>query len=119
MPTEIIDLDAALPPDKKVRLAGATYTLPGDLPVELFLRVQRASSEMQTNVDEDTVRGLSDAILELFRTRNPQMKALPTSLGIGQLVTMLISVYGGGDPVIPPTTRGATKPKRSTNRSRS
>lgn len=111
---EIIDLDAALPPDKKVRIGGKTYLLPGDIPVELFLKVQRAAGGDGSG---DVVADLRDALLELFQARDRSMKSLP--LGMGQLMELIPRVYMGTGPDPPRPTRGATGTSRPRSRSRS
>src|SRR5579859_3001959 len=90
----IIDLDAALPPDKKVKLGGRVYTLPGDIPTELFLRIQQATATVGSD-KEDGVQVLYDAILDLFRTRDKTVTALP--LGLAQMVTAFATIYGQQD----------------------
>ena len=114
MPTEIIDLDAALPPDKRVKLAGKVYSLPGDLPVELFLRIQRASTSLGEN---GAIEDLHGAVLELFRSRDKTVKELP--IGMAQMVTLIVQVYTGEAEPNPPRTRGATGSSRPRSRSRS
>lgn len=37
------DLDALVSNDLEVRLGGSTYSLPGDLPLEIFVKVNKAS----------------------------------------------------------------------------
>jgi hypothetical protein len=38
---KVVNLDELLPPDLTVRFRGRTYTLPGDLPLDLLLRIGR------------------------------------------------------------------------------
>lgn len=117
MMAEIIDLDDALPPDKKVRIHGEVYSLPGDIPTELFLRIQRATGQIQ---EDDGIDRLYQAVLDLFKERDPAIESLP--LGLTQIVTLFSTVYGvqGEDDERPPQTRGtATGSSRSKTRSRS
>ena len=111
---QIIDLDAALPPDKQVRIGGEVHTLPGDIPVELFLRIQRAAAELEAATTAGDVTAsigdLHEAILTLFRERDATITHLP--LGTGQMASLLMRVYLAAE--VPPTTptSGATKPSR-------
>jgi hypothetical protein len=91
MPTKIIDLDELASEPKRVRLAGRVYTLPGDLPVELWLRLQRQAQE-EGQSDGEALRFLYEQILELFRFGDPKIKELP--LGMAQLITLIAKVYG-------------------------
>lgn len=116
MATRIIDLDVLLPEDKHVRMGGKVYILPGDLPVELYLKVQeatRVSGEVDTSVED-----LRAAMIELLQIRNRSITKLPAGMGMAQMVTLITNVYMGGDDAAPkaPRTGGAT---RSTSRSRS
>lgn len=104
----IIELDDALPPDKKVRLAGKVYTLPGDIPTPLFLRIQRAT---QNIAGDEGIENLSEAIVDLFRTRDASIVELP--LGLAQMVTLFSTVYGAPDEEEPDEAR-PTKPTRGT-----
>ncbi len=110
----IIDLDEALPPDITVKLGGKSYRLPGDIPTPLFLRIQQATGSLGT--DDDGITALADAILDLFRTRDPSLTELP--LGLTQMVTLFSTVYGvqaEGEDDDPPTgrTRGTGTSSRS------
>lgn len=104
MPTEIIDLDELVSPPKKVRIQGNVYTLPSELPVELYLRLrvaEQAYAEAQENgeeVDENQrVEELHDLLLELFREHQPDLEKLPG--GLIQLFTIIPRVYGAASVV--------------------
>jgi hypothetical protein len=114
---EIIDLDAALPPDKQVKLGGNIYKLPGDLPVELYLRVQRAS---KTLGDESSIEDLRDAVIELFQSRDAKITKLPADFGLGQLITLLVQVYmPPAEPDPTPRRAGTASSSKQRGRSRS
>lgn len=65
--SNIIDLDALVPDDKRVTLKGRTYTLPGDMPMATYLRVS-AIAQMQDGgaTQEDLLGSTVDALVELF-----------------------------------------------------
>src|SRR5690242_7249738 len=116
MSTKIIDLDAVLGDDKKVRLAGKTYTLPPDIPVELYLKLNRESEQERT--DAEVVSELYEDVLGLFKYGDPKITKLPISLG--QLLIAIGRVYGSdSEPGVedPPTRRtaGSRSSSRASN----
>lgn len=114
---QIIDLDVALPPDKQVRMDGVVYRLPGDLPVELYLRIQRAGDSLE---DVGSIEELRDAVLELFQSRDPKIKSLPATFGLGRLITLLAQVYmAPAEPDPTPRRAGTASSSKSSGRSRS
>jgi hypothetical protein len=121
MATQITDLDAVLGDPKKVRLGGRIYTLPPDLPVELYLRINQFAKEGLGDVE--MVERLRDELLELFRYADKTIKTLPLSMT--QLVTAIGTIYGSSDteetPARPPRTRGGatSSSRKSRTRSRS
>lgn len=117
---EIIDLDAALPPDKQVKLAGTVYKLPGDLPVELYLRVQRAAQAIGTpEAGEEVVEEMVDILERLFRTRYPEWQ-LPSDVGLARLITAINQIYvAQPEPDPTPRRAGTASSKRASSRSRS
>ncbi len=62
MSTNITDLDALVPNDKQVRLGGVVYDLPGDLPMEIFLKLNRAS---EIEEDGDELKALEEMVSTL------------------------------------------------------
>lgn len=119
MATPIVDLDQFLGADKRVKLRGQTYTLPPDLPVEVYLRIQRAATEGLE--EREQVETLYGELLELFRYGDPKIEKLP--LGMTQLLIVIPAVYNpdavDGDAEERPTrtrTRGGKSPTRSNNR---
>lgn len=59
------DLDALVPTDKKVQLGGVMYTLPGDLPLEIYLRVNKAS-ELEKEDEAQALAEAVGALVDLF-----------------------------------------------------
>lgn len=59
------DLDALVPDELRVRLGGIDYILPGDLPLEVYLRVNKAG-ELEDQDEEAAIRGVLNAMVDLF-----------------------------------------------------
>lgn len=59
------DLDALVPTDKTVKLGGVEYKLPGDLPLETYLRMNKAGSLEDTD-DKAALDELVGASVGLF-----------------------------------------------------
>lgn len=126
--TKIINLDELLPADKKVELNGVVYTLPGDIPTPLYLKITGFEPDSEEAAERQVIENLYNALLELFQYGNPDLTELPLSLG--QTLQAIGVVYGGAgdteddaDAARPPkrTRGGATKSgqnrKRTTSRS--
>lgn len=113
--TQIIDLDAILGDDKQVRLAGKTYKLPPDIPVALYLKINKFSQE--ENPDMDLIEMLYRELVKLFQYGDPKLQELP--IGVTQAVQAIQVIYGApdaeGNGQGPPPTRGG---KTSSTRSR-
>lgn len=107
MAQEIVDLDVVAGPPKKVRLAGKVYTLPPDLPVELYLRLnQQAQAEMS---DHEQIVELYNELLELFRYGDPRIRELP--VGLVTLISAIPTIYGSLEPPEPEPV-GRRPPRR-------
>lgn len=107
MPATIIDLDEILGDPKRVRLAGKVYTLPADVPVELFLQVNKLSQQ-EDRAESEIVEQMYEDLLGLFRVHQPTLKALPISLG--QLLVAFSTIYGKEEePAKPTRPPGATR----------
>lgn len=121
-PARIIDLDALAPPDITVRLAGETYSFPGDCPLPVFLRVQGLQQRVDDGAAEDElVDEITGAMLDLFRVRQPAMEHLPDGIGVTTLMGLVGTLYGEPDPDAevepdpPVPARSAAGGTRSTN----
>lgn len=113
------DLDALVPTDKDVKLGGIKYTLPGDLPLEIYIRINKAS-ELEEESEQDALDHMVNAMVDLFawlyadkpeedRIREEVGKTLK-SRGIKFNTTLLQHIYGQDleEPVessdeVPPT----------------
>lgn len=100
----IIDLDALVPADKKVTLKGQVYTVPGDMPMTVFLKMQKAAAldGAEDITDEQLADAMIDPLWELFtyqlaadavEARAKLRRDLET-LGLGTYVKILPSIYG-------------------------
>ncbi len=125
MGTKIIDLSDVLSPDKQVRFTpdGPLYKVPGDIPVELYLRITSLQGA-EDGIDHDMVKVLHSELLELFRSCDPDISELPATLP--QLVLAIPRIYGpeADEPdESGPTTRrtpgGSSKRSPRSSRSRS
>jgi hypothetical protein len=97
------DLDALVPDDTHVKLGGVQYTLPGDLPLEIYVRVNKAS-ELEAEDEEAAVSQVVSAMVDLFawlyqdkpeesRIRTDVEKTL-RSRGIRFNTRLLQNIYG-------------------------
>ena len=118
MAQPITDLDELLGADKRVRLGGKVWTLPGDLPAELYLQVMRLAREDAS--EAEMIEALYDQLLDLFSYKEPGLKKLPVT--INQVVNGIAYIYGDGNAAKghgaarPPRARGASSSKRSRSR---
>lgn len=115
MAARLIDLDDLVPDDIDVKLHDVVYKLPGDIPVELMLRVEAAmqsfGSVKEREEGEAVAGDLLDAVTDLFRIRQPDLETIPIGLrGCVQLISELYKVQGDKpDPPKPaPKRRGGT-----------
>lgn len=120
--TPIIDLDLLAPPPKQVRIGGEVYTLPGDIPVELYLRINQFNADGAKVTDLEVIQYLHDELLKLFHVHHPGLDELPMS--IAQAVLAVGVIYGGAgqedqDGPPPRAKAGTPSSRRSRSRSRS
>ncbi len=65
--SNIIDLDILVPVDKVARLGGVAYTIPGDMPMVTYLKMNQLGVMQERDApQEELVAALVDAITELF-----------------------------------------------------
>jgi hypothetical protein len=107
---EPVDLDALVDPEPKhVRLkkGGPVHKVPSDIPVDLWLRVNRYSVGGHTNLE--VIKGLHDAILELLQLANPTLAKL--DMNLSEVVDALPRIYftSAADAAPPPKPRPRPK----------
>ena len=117
--TKIIDLDALVSAPKKVKLGGKVYTLPGDLPADLYLEINQYASDGRSEAEQ--FAALNDRVLELFQINHPELKTLPLSLS--QLMLAIPTIYSGGetedDAPPPPRDQAGTRSSRARPKTKS
>jgi hypothetical protein len=97
------DLDALVPDDFDVKLGGIIYKLPGDLPLEIYIRINKASEQEDTD-EQAALDGVVAAMVDLFAWRyqdKPEetriREAVSTALksrGVRFNTTLLQNIYG-------------------------
>ena len=102
---DITDLDVLVPPRKKVMLAGHTYVLPGDMPLETYLKVNGLSDRQADGAKvSELVTDTVDTLIDLF-TREPQdpapnveeLRRVLLSLSFDTVMQILGKVYPTDD----------------------
>jgi hypothetical protein len=109
---DIIDLDILVPADKKASLGGKTYTVPGDMPMETYLKVAKVSAAEDSGADEGELLGeMVEALVELFAYKLPddttdagksardEVRGVLRKLGIRTITQILGKLYGDDDDV--------------------
>lgn len=133
---ELTDLDVLIAPDRRVKLAGKTWRVPGDPPTGWLLTFRGLTRKFEGDdkIDElEVIEEIRDAIVDLFLLRQAdQEQALVEAvdtLGIGALVNAINAIYASetgtadGEAAPDPTPAAAgtpsTRPARARTRSRS
>lgn len=97
------DLDALVPEDLSVILGGITYTLPGDLPLEIYLRMNKAGEledEDETGALDLVVTAMSDLFAWRYKDKpegdsiRRKVEGVMRSRGVKFNLTMLRELYG-------------------------
>lgn len=128
----LTDLDIAAPADRRVKLAGTTFRVPGDPPTGWLLAFRSLTAKFADDgVDElDVVAELRDALVDLFLLKQPDAEAevcaAVDSMGVPVLVQAVNLIYASAQepvqqPARPPRAAGtrSTSPSRKTSRSAS
>ena len=96
--TEIIDLNPLLGKPKKVRLGTKIYTLPAQIPVELYLLIKQRQADRAEKIEKgedaedlDVVQEVHRQVLELFQIHHPDLKSVPC--GMSQLFEIIPTIY--------------------------
>lgn len=120
MSDNITDLDALVASPKKVSLGGRTYTVPGDIPMEVYVKVNKA--EMLGNSDEaESIEVMVDALTDLFtavsedlpnyeQLREDVNKVLRRS-GVRVIFKMLNAIYSTPAEVVESEDDAPTPPE--------
>lgn len=108
MSTEVTDLDIFVPENKNVKLGGVQYVLPGDLPMEVFLRLNAAGTAPDGEEADGakTLEALLGVMGDLYawvapEDQKPSIKAKVESVlrgrGVKFLMDMVSNVYKEDD----------------------
>lgn len=124
--SNVTDLDILVPEAKTVKLGGTEYVLPGDLPMEIFLRLNAASEDQEGNDNSQAVIRLLDAIGDLFAWDAPEdlkaeraekIKGIFKGHGVKFLMEAIQNIYkpedddeGAADPEASPTEAATGTP---------
>lgn len=83
--SEVTDLDIIVPDPKTVRFGGNEYSVPKDMPMEIFLRMNKAGQIKDEDGEPDQVaqiEALGEVIADLFTFEieelNPQDERIPS-----------------------------------------
>lgn len=122
MSDNITDLDALVPTDKRVTLGGRVYLIPGDIPMEVFVRINKAGL-MESEDEAAAIEEMVGALVDLFSwmtigkpnedaVREEANTAL-RRLGVGTISKLLNAIYSEptppeGDDSNPPVEAGTT-----------
>jgi hypothetical protein len=121
---QIIELDPLVPEDITFRFRGGEYSIPGDIDVETtfrLLKLFRRAADVEESEDLDAKEKVNlevrDALLDLFRQRDPDLAELPFGViafrhVLSEVLQAIGLVYVTPDEEEPgtPTKR---RPKRS------
>lgn len=72
--SRVTDLDVVVPEDRPVRLGGEEYMVPGDIPLEIFLRLNNVGGDEENEVSEsDAAEGMIVVLGDLFAWCAPEV----------------------------------------------
>jgi hypothetical protein len=94
----ILNLDEITSEDKIVKIGEQEYIIPGDLPVEIMLRLIDNSNKMQENaMDSSVVREGIDNIINVFKIKKPDLdeSEIRKYLTMKRYTKMITFVFGG------------------------
>lgn len=108
------DLDALLAPRKQAKLGGHMFLLPGDLPLEIHLRIQQGLS------DDDDTRGtntIRDAFVDLLCFLDPDRMGdaaeVTRPLGLRTILRLTNAIYEDADDIEAEAAGAAADPTAS------
>lgn len=108
---EVFDLDAVVPPTRKIRIRGNIYLVPGEVEIPTMLKFLRFEESDETVTNEQQAQRLgevSDAIVALLREHNtdvPDLQLGPRSIPL--LITHLMGGRSATERVIETLQGGA------------
>lgn len=113
------DLDALVPDEVTVRLGGTEYVLPGDIPLEIYLRVNKAG-ELEEEDEQKALEGVVTAMVDLFAYKyqskpeydavRERVRSVLWNRGIKFNTSLLQNVYGSLSDSEDPVTATEANP---------
>lgn len=109
MPVKLLNLDEITSEDKRVRIGGVEYIIPGDLPVDMMLLLIDNSNKLQADVTNAILlkQGI-DILVDVFKIRKPDLDGIMIRkhLTMNRYTKLIAFVFGGfeeeGKKSIPP-----------------
>lgn len=97
----IVDLDALVPADKRIAFRGKTFTVPGDLPLVTYLKLNRMAGEQEDGVTESALLdNMIEALVQLFAWKLPEdhpdrlwLDGEFRGLGLETVTNMIATIY--------------------------
>lgn len=101
MSGEIVDLDILVPADKRVSFRNQTFTVPGDLPLVTYLKVNKIAGDQESGATEaQLLEGMVEALVEVFAWKLPEddpkrewLREEIGKLGVDTITQMLGKIY--------------------------
>lgn len=101
MDQQIVDLDILVPADKRVAFRGQTFTVPGDLPLVTYLKVNKIAGDQEGGATEaQLLEGMVEALVEVFAWKLPEdddkrewLRTEIGKLGVDTITQMLGKIY--------------------------
>jgi hypothetical protein len=97
---KILNLDEITSDDRRVTICGEEYILPGDLPVDIMLRLIENSNKIQENaMDVAAMRDGVNILVGVFQIRNPDVdvEKIKKNLTMARYSKLTTYVFGGLD----------------------
>ena len=95
---KILNLDEISSDDREITLGGVKYIIPGDMPVEIMLKILENSNKIQQNaMDIDAFRSGLDTMISLFKIRNKNVDVdkIKNDLTMKRYTQLSSFVFGG------------------------
>jgi hypothetical protein len=107
-----VDLDALVAATKRVKLGGKVYDVPGDIPMDVYIKVNLAGQKEIDGAEEDALKLLIDALVDLVSWNAPdayrqnvrdEVGEAVRRFGVGAITSAIRVIYKdtdvpGGEP---------------------
>jgi hypothetical protein len=107
---DVVDLDEFVPSAKRVKFGGDIYEVPDDLPMELFLRINKAGQLEDEGDETSAMKELADSLVKLLTWELPmessgaireKVEAEVGRRGVSTIMKMLRAIYRQPDAPTP------------------